>query len=240
MTTPTDETTERWKKAQTYERDWWAGVVSRIDPSFYERYAEELTRELAGLMTIRPDTWILEVGSGAAGILTYLDSRHRYAVDPLEDFYASVDRFTAARDGEVHYARAQGEHLPFENERFDLIIIDNVLDHCEQPARVVQEMHRVLRKGGIVFLRLNVYHRWGKAVRALAETLQIDKGHPYTFTWDNLEHLLRSNAFELVRVHRTPFRDTWIKELTSGKPRDLLKAMTFATRSKTTCVLRKP
>ena len=229
----------RWEEAQQYEKAWWQGVEKKIKPGFYEHYARKLESELQGILAIQCGTRILEVGSGAAGIVTFLESDHKYAVDPLEEYYGSVPAFTTARDPRVRYAAARGEELPFDKDSFDLVITDNVLDHCESPQQVVSEMHRVLAPGGILYLRLNVYHAWGRMVRQLAELAHIDKGHPHTFTSRSLRRLLTTKGLELVSFSESGYWPTWRTELTSGSRKDLLKAMTFATRNKTTYILRK-
>lgn len=230
----------RWEKAQTYEKAWWQERIDHVDPAFYRTYAATLLEEIKPYLEVSADTHILEIGSGAAGIITFLESEHKAAVDPLEHFYGTVEAFTEARDPRVRYATAKGEALPFEARQFDLVIIDNVLDHCEDPRQVFAEMKRVLKPGGMVYLRLNLYHAWGKFIRSLVELLQIDEGHPYTFTSAQLQKLIERSGFQVLRVRRASFAKTWLKELTSGQLKDLAKALTFATRSKTLFLLQKP
>jgi ubiquinone/menaquinone biosynthesis C-methylase UbiE len=50
------------------------------------------------------------------------------------------------------------ERLPFQDESFDIIISQDVLEHLENPHTVFKEFARVLKKGGsLVFLTPNVY-----------------------------------------------------------------------------------
>ncbi|MBT1159331.1 methyltransferase domain-containing protein [Aminobacter anthyllidis] len=44
-----------------------------------------------------------------------------------------------------------GHKLPFANESFDGVLIQAVLEHVLDPHRVVEEIHRVLKHGGIVY-----------------------------------------------------------------------------------------
>lgn len=44
-----------------------------------------------------------------------------------------------------------GHDLPFADSTFDAVIVQAVLEHVVDPARVVQEIHRVLTKTGIVY-----------------------------------------------------------------------------------------
>jgi SAM-dependent methyltransferase len=47
---------------------------------------------------------------------------------------------------------AVGEKMPFRNESFDLVICTQVLVYVAEPRRVISEIHRVLKKGGHLFL----------------------------------------------------------------------------------------
>ena len=239
MDTAQSKQWDRWEKAQKYERKWWADRVEAVDPLFYRTYAKVLQEDIAPYLSISDDTHILEIGSGAAGIITFLDSEHKFAVDPLESFYSTVEEFTEARDPRVQYTSGPGEDLPYEGASFDLIICDNVLDHCAYPKRVLQEMRRVLRPSGIVYLRIHVYHQWGLLMRSAAEMLQIDAGHPYTFTDRRLRRLIDASGLVTVDVEDSGYLHTWARELLSGTAKNLLKALTFATRNKTRYLLRE-
>jgi SAM-dependent methyltransferase len=47
---------------------------------------------------------------------------------------------------------AAAEALPFRDEQFDLVICTQVFEYLPEPGRVVAEIKRVLRTGGILFL----------------------------------------------------------------------------------------
>lgn len=40
--------------------------------------------------------------------------------------------------------------LPFENESIDIVINESLLEHVTHPEKVIDEIHRILRKGGLV------------------------------------------------------------------------------------------
>lgn len=229
----------RWSLAQEYEKNWWDKRSNNIDFEFYKSFASELTEYLNDFLKIDRSTKILEIGSGAGGIVTYLkNSDHRYAVDPLEDFYSSVPEFVNQRDESVQYFKAMGEELPFENDFFDLIIVDNVLDHCDDPPKVMLEAKRVLKPGAVIYFKQNTYHLWGTTVRFLMEKLLIDKGHPHTFTKNNLRKLIDSADFDIVKKNRGGYLETWKKEFTSTTLKDKIKAVLFVTRDKVTYLLK--
>jgi len=230
---------QRWRKAQVYEKQWWEGRMEALDLGYYQAYADELRRELTGLIVITKQTAVLEIGSGPAGILTHLDCERKCAIDPLENFYAAVPKFAGFRDRRVRYYAGQAEALPFEDNTFDLIINDNVLDHCENPQRVLQEMHRVLKTNGRVYFRMVTYHAWGKFVRVLLERFQIDHGHPYTFSKTDLISAFQKAGFQILKTMSKGYLKSWLTDLGSGSWKGIAKALLFATRDKTLYVLGK-
>lgn len=52
---------------------------------------------------------------------------------------------------------ADGEHLPFAAETFDVVYSNGVLHHTPDTAGAVREVHRVLRPGGTA--KVMLYHR---------------------------------------------------------------------------------
>jgi len=110
---------------------------------------------------------------------------------PLYAAYAScVDEITC-----VDWA--PGEHidlpcdlsqpLPFERERFDTIILSDVLEHMPEPELLWREMTRVLKPGGKIIMNVPFYY----SVHA----------HPhdyYRYTCFALERFVKINTLALV------------------------------------------
>lgn len=230
---------ERWELAQEYELNWWKDKADKVDLEFYERFANDITNEISSYYKITTDSRILEIGSGAAGTITYFDSNFKYAIDPLEDFYVTIKSYRAIRDSRVIYKNAMAENLPFESDFFDLIVIDNVLDHCQNPEAVLSEMNRVLKTGGIVYFRQNTYHCWGKFIRTVMEFLKIDAGHPHTFRTSYLHKAFKKSRLSVMSFKGTGYLKTWLKEIRSKRILDKVKAVLLATRNKTTFILKK-
>lgn len=45
------------------------------------------------------------------------------------------------------------EKMPFEDEMFDVIICQNVMEHIENPLEMMFQVKRVLKKGGLFFVK---------------------------------------------------------------------------------------
>ena len=124
---------DRWRLAQDYELDWWKDYDKDIE--WYRGYSQQVERYVEPYLKIEEETRILEIGSGAAGALTFLNSNNKFAIDPLEHYFSSQKKYTEFRDQRVSYRTGKGENLPYQANFFDLVILDNVLDHCEEPLR---------------------------------------------------------------------------------------------------------
>ena len=138
-----------------------------------ERLAE--ARRVEGLLQSLcpgyPVLRALEVGSGAHGLVFFLDGLRASGVDPLALDYA---RLFPQWQSAVPTAAAAGERLPFAAAAFDLVLCDNVVDHAEDPAAIAGELVRVLRPGGVLYFTVNIHHRfydWASRAYGLARAL---------------------------------------------------------------------
>lgn len=152
-------------------------------------------QKLAAVRPLPDALRVLEVGSGAHGLIFYFDAAERVGIDPLADHYRSL--FPAWQ----HMARtvaAFGEDLPFEDSSFGIVLCDNVVDHAENPRKIVAEIARVLMPGGLLYFTVNVHHpvyHWAATAhagwRALGVPVEIT---PFV---DHTVHLTLDAAVEL-------------------------------------------
>jgi len=59
------------------------------------------------------------------------------------------------------YPEIDMQNLPFEEDTFDYVVSDQVIEHVENPIKAVQESHRILKEGGIAIHTtcfINQYH----------------------------------------------------------------------------------
>jgi len=126
-------------------------------------YVRDMRANSAAVRTIlervRPvpaDARILEVGSGAHGLVFFFGSSRAVGCDPLAREYVGL---FPAWQRRVPTLAAEGESLPFPDGVFDVVLCDNVVDHALDPAAIVSELTRVLAPGGVLFFTVNVHHR---------------------------------------------------------------------------------
>lgn len=92
---------------------------------------------------------ILDLGCGDGTRLGLLEtSAEKVGVD-ISDY--AINKAVKKYSG-VEFLKADIEKLPFEKESFDLVFSMFVLEHVQNPEKVLKEAIRVLKKGGILIL----------------------------------------------------------------------------------------
>ena len=227
-------THSRWRQAQSYEKAFWQGLSTRIedgqfDLSWYDWNAKNLLRMLGEALHDQDVSFtsgrVLEVGSGPIGIVSHFEAAERHAVDPLNDFFASQPALVQHRNSGVTYGSARGEELPFEDNYFDLIIIENVIDHVQNADGVMRELHRVLKPDALLYLAVNLHPSWGAFVHRIVSALRIDKGHPHTFTIRGIRQFLKGHRFNVLHDEWQDYKECRRQDLKSDSTRDKLKGI---------------
>lgn len=96
---------------------------------------------------------VLDVGCGTGEILNTIKTL--YPAVSLFGIDISKEMLKQAEEKGLNNSRlflGDAECLPFENEKFDLLICTDSFHHYPNPQRALDEFYRVLRKGGILLL----------------------------------------------------------------------------------------
>jgi SAM-dependent methyltransferase len=111
------------------------------------------TAELAGLAGIRADLSVLDVGSGVGGPARFLAAAHGCRVTgiDLSEPFVEAARYLTRRTGQseqVSFQAANALELPFDDSRFDVVLLQHVAMNIADRARLYREIRRVLKPGG--------------------------------------------------------------------------------------------
>jgi len=100
-----------------------------------------------------PDRQILEVGCGAGGMLGPLSELGEVTGIDISHEYM---RFCRQR-GHQQVVTGSGYELPFKENSFDMVALFDVIEHIPDDQKVLEEVRRVLKPGGQVFISVPAY-----------------------------------------------------------------------------------
>lgn len=93
----------------------------------------------------------LEVGSGG-GILTEEICKMGFTtsgIDPAEESLQTARNHAEVEGLTITYEKGSGEEIPFPDQSFDCVFCCDVLEHVRDLPKVISEISRVLKPGGV-------------------------------------------------------------------------------------------
>lgn len=192
-------------KNADYEEAYWGIIVdpdgnvrNRMEEREY--HLENVKQEVEFINSLSPGR-VLDIGCGAGFLLSGIN-------DKWEKFGVEVSHFAAEyakKEGKIYVGELQDAHFP--NEFFDLIVMHHVIEHIKDPISIIVEVHRILKKSGILLLGTPDFDS-GCARRFKGKyRLLYDSTHTSLFSNDSMHRFLRDHNFIIDRVEY-PFFDT--------------------------------
>jgi ubiquinone/menaquinone biosynthesis C-methylase UbiE len=111
------------------------------------------TAELAKLAGINADMAVLDVGSGVGGPARFLAATFGCEVTgiDLSEPFVDAARYLTGRtgqEGRVTFQTASALELPFDDGRFDVVLLQHVAMNIADRSRLYREIRRVVKPGG--------------------------------------------------------------------------------------------
>jgi SAM-dependent methyltransferase len=119
---------------------------------------------------------VLDAGAGGGLYKTYF-SKHEYE---------SADFCQVNKDyGEITYV-CDLSAIPVEADRYDMVLMTQVLEHLAEPQKVLKEIYRILKPGAALWLSAPLYYE------------EHEQPHDYfRYTQFGFAHLLKQAGFEV-------------------------------------------
>jgi SAM-dependent methyltransferase len=150
---------------------------------------------------------VLDVGCGEGYLARRLvEEGYRVTgVEPSERLRAAFEAAAADLDSSA-YAVIPGyaEQLPFGDARWRAAVITEVLEHVEDPATVLTELHRVVAPGGVICVSVPT-SRTERLYSRLHPRYLANATHRTVFTKEGLTELLARAGFRVVHVEGRNF-----------------------------------
>lgn len=113
------------------------------------------------------DKVVLDIGCGAGGKTVFYASKgvkKIIGIEILEKYRDEAESLATEYGLEDKFEFVQGDasNMPFEDEIFDTIIMNDAMEHVDKPEKVLEECYRVLKKDGKLYLNFPPYnHPYG-------------------------------------------------------------------------------
>ena len=173
----------RWK--ETHELSFWRDRIAATgaENSWYEQW---FTSRVGLTAEFYRGKRGLDIGCGPLGSLEWADmAAERIGVDPLAHRYAELRHQLPPH--KMRYVKASSEAIPFADAHFDVITSFNSLDHVADVSGTIREVVRLLRRGGLFILMVDVGH----------DTTPCE---PHELNWDIVDRF--SADLELLEQYR--------------------------------------
>lgn len=132
-----------------YGARWWAGDTAWIRT--LQNMVPARLRHFDPLVGDWQGKTVLDLGCGG-GFMAEAIARKGAVVtglDPAAEALAAAREHAAAEGLTIDYVEGKGEALSFEDAHFDVVVSCDALEHVEDLERVLDEIARVLKPGGL-------------------------------------------------------------------------------------------
>lgn len=146
---------------------------------------------------------VLEVAPGPGYLAIEMARLGRYHVSGLDISHTFVEIAgeNARRAGvSVHFRQGDAAHMPFDAGSFDLIVCQAAFKNFMQPISALDEMHRVLRGGGIAVIQDMSRDASGSDIDDEVKGMEL--GRLSAFITKRTLVMLRRRAYSLAQFER--------------------------------------
>lgn len=121
-------------------------------------YLEKVTKE-----EMFKDKVVLDIGCGAGGKTLFYASQGAtkvYGIDIVERYKEEADALAREKGLEDKFEFILGDaaQLPFEGNFFDTIIMNDAMEHVDEPLKVLKECYRALKPRGRLYVNFPPYY----------------------------------------------------------------------------------
>jgi len=139
-----------------------------------------------------PDSRVLDVGCAMGGFMKYLEERGALDVCGIEPIESYVKK---ANNSDINLGNVYS--IPFPDNSFDIVILDQVLEHLANPRLAMKEIKRVLDKGGLCCISVPDANRYYN------DYFYFMREHLQHFNLTGLKLLAEASGFELLNFRES-------------------------------------
>ncbi len=165
---------------------------------------------------------VLDVGAGLGSLLIYVDPDlfEMYATEFDQD---AIDFLKDNVNDQINVFKGDLFDAGYPDEYFDYVIFNHVIEHVLEPLRYLQEIKRILKKGGKLYIgtpniESPVYKLYRTGMFYSGKIPDIVEGieHTFVFSKNTLKEQVEMTGF-IIQQHRSvKLQATWQEIFCSG------------------------
>lgn len=172
------------------KKDYVSVIYNEKDRPFTQ-YPDKLARYLSLRYELPKGSKILDLGVGRGEFLNGFIrcGLKGYGVDQ------SAIAKSVCPEAEILQSDLENEPLPYDDNTFDVVFSKSVLEHFYYPEKLIIEIYRIIKPGGMV---ITMVPDWESVYKTFYE----DYTHRTPFTTNSLKNILLINGFDGVKVEK--------------------------------------
>jgi len=204
-----NESKEVWASGDSYE-------------PYVGRWSRLVAKEFIRWLSLPENSQWLDIGCGTGALSqTILEMANPIKVKGIDRSEGYVEfAHKGVSDPRAAFEVGNAQALPVESETFDVAVSGLVLNFVPRPDRMIAEMRRAVRNGGMIALYVWDYagkmqmmrHFWNAAIALDPTACDLDEGKRFPIcNSDSLKKLFQNTGLFQVEVHpiniSTDFKD---------------------------------
>lgn len=170
---------------------------------------QQLLNRMEKWLRIKATDSLLDIGSADGFILSRLYDRTPFArgvgID-LSSEAVETARAISSRGGALQFEVGSADQLAFPDASFDKVILNELIEHIPDDEKVLSEISRVLRHGGLVYLTApNDLASMLPLFRAHCRSMDRVEGHLHRYKMSDLKARLLRHGLEVVDTEYSGF-----------------------------------
>lgn len=159
----------------------------------YQSYAEKIKSKIK-------NGKILEIGCGNGYLLQTLKENgfDCYGVEPSPMAYNHAKNIL-----NLHVENGFFDNSSFFNQKFDVIIMVDVVEHISDMQKFIQQITTVLKPGGYIFIATGNIRSFTAKFAGSNWGYFISWEHLSFFNPQSIEYLLKKNSFDKIEIEKT-------------------------------------
>ncbi len=177
------------------------GVSKNLLQRIWHTNKLRTTLELIGNSGVKPKN-ILDVGCASGWMLSKISEKYPKAQCTGIDVYKKAIKYGQKLYKNLRLISVDAHKLPFKDKFFDLAICTELLEHVENPQKVLSEIKRILAPNGIAVVEMDsgnflfrmVWHWWTNVRHGVWRD-----SHIHAFNTKILENMIKDSGFVITQ-----------------------------------------